>query len=102
MVCTIFNVLENIFQNGLNFARSHTASQANHSTKRQTSGWSRFKISSSSLRNDLQLNGYPQGFTDSVINSKGSSHLNKEQKPLDSVYILYVKGVSEKFKGMGN
>jgi hypothetical protein len=44
---------------------------------------------------DLQLDGYPQGFTDSAINSKGSSRPNKDQKPLGSVYIPYVKGVSE-------
>jgi hypothetical protein len=56
----------------------------------------------SSLRSDLQLNGYPQGFIDPVINSKGSSRLNKEQKPQGSVDILYVKGVSEKFKRIEN
>jgi hypothetical protein len=39
----------------------------------------------SSLRRDLQLKGYPQGFSDSVINSKGSNRLNKEQKPLGFV-----------------
>jgi hypothetical protein len=38
-----------------------------------------------SLRHDLQLSGYPQGFTDSVNNSKGKSRLNKQQKPLASV-----------------
>jgi hypothetical protein len=54
------------------------------------------------LRRELQPNGYPQGFIDSVINSKGSSRLNEEQKPLGSVYIPYVKGVSEKFKRIGN
>jgi hypothetical protein len=52
----------------------------------------------SSLRSDLQLNSYLKGFIDPVINSKGSSPLNKEQKPLGSVYITHVKGVSEKFK----
>jgi hypothetical protein len=56
----------------------------------------------SSLRRDLQPNGYPQGFTDSVINSKHSSRLNKEQKPLGSGYIPYVKGISETFKRIGN
>jgi hypothetical protein len=54
------------------------------------------------LRRDLQLNSYPQGFSDSTINSKGSSHLNKKEKPLGSVYIPYVKDVSEKFKCIGN
>jgi hypothetical protein len=47
------------------------------------------------MRRDLQLNGYPQGFIKSVINSKGNSRLIKEQKPPGSVYIPYVKGVSE-------
>jgi hypothetical protein len=39
----------------------------------------------SNLKHDLQLSSYPQGFIDSVINSKGSSHLNTEEKPLGSV-----------------
>jgi hypothetical protein len=56
----------------------------------------------SNLTRDLHLNGHPQGFIYSVINSKDSSHLNKEQKPLGSVYIPNVKGVSEKFKYIGN
>jgi hypothetical protein len=56
----------------------------------------------SNLKRDLQLNGYPQGFIDSVINSKGSSRPNTEKKPLGSVHISYAKGVSEKFKRIGN
>jgi hypothetical protein len=36
------------------------------------------------------------------INSKGSSRPNKEEKPLGSVYVPYVKGVSKKFKHIGN
>jgi hypothetical protein len=55
-----------------------------------------------SLRHDLQQNGYPQGFTDSVVNSKGSSHLSKEGKAVGSVYMPYVKVVSEKFNCIGN
>jgi predicted GIY-YIG superfamily endonuclease len=34
--------------------------------------------------------------------AEGSSHPNTEEKPLGSVYIPYVKGVSEKFKRTGN
>jgi hypothetical protein len=33
------------------------------------------------FRHDLQLNGYPQGFIDSVINPKGSSRPKTEEKP---------------------
>jgi hypothetical protein len=54
------------------------------------------------LRRDLQLSGYHQVFINSVINSKGNSHPNTEEKPLGSVYILYVKGVSQKFTFIGN
>jgi hypothetical protein len=56
----------------------------------------------SSYKRDIQLNSYCQGFTDSVINSKGSSHLSGEEKPLGYVYIPHVKGVSEKFKCIRN
>jgi hypothetical protein len=56
----------------------------------------------SSLKSDLQLNCYPQGFIDSVINAKGSNHLTKEHKPLGSLYIPHVKGISETFKCIGN
>jgi hypothetical protein len=55
----------------------------------------------SNLRYD-QLSGYSEGFIDFVINSKGSSRLNKEEKSLGPVYIPYVKGVLEKFKHVGN
>jgi hypothetical protein len=48
------------------------------------------------------FNGYPQGFADLVINFKGSSHLNKDENPLGCVYIPCAKGVSEKFKRIGN
>jgi hypothetical protein len=56
----------------------------------------------SSLRYDLQLNGYPRGFIDSVLNLMGTSNSSKEVKPLDTVYILHVKGISEKFKCIGS
>jgi hypothetical protein len=53
----------------------------------------------SNSRRALQLNGYPQGFIDSVIAhyTKGQ---NTKEKPLDST--PYVKDVSEKFKCIGN
>jgi hypothetical protein len=54
------------------------------------------------MRFELQLNSCPQGFSESVMNFKGSSHLNKEEKLLGSVYIPYVKGVSKKFKRIAN
>jgi hypothetical protein len=60
------------------------------------------EISSSCLRRDVQLNGYPRRFIYSVINSKSSSLPSKEVKPLGSVYIPYVKGVSEKSKHIQN
>jgi hypothetical protein len=43
-----------------------------------------------------------QCFIGSVINSKGSSHLDKVEKPLDSLYIPHMEGISEKFKHMWN
>jgi hypothetical protein len=55
----------------------------------------------SSLRYDLQLNSYPQDFIDSAINSKGSSHPNKEEEPLGSVYIPCMNSISEKFIHIG-
>jgi hypothetical protein len=54
------------------------------------------------LKRDFQLNGYPKPFIDSVINSKGSSHPEKEGEPLGSVYTPYVKDVSRKFRRTGN
>jgi hypothetical protein len=54
------------------------------------------------LTRDLQLNGYSQGFIDSVVNSQGSCRPNKEQKSLGYEYIPYVKGASEEFRHIGN
>jgi hypothetical protein len=39
---------------------------------------------------------------DWVINSKGTSPPKKEERPLSSLYIPYVKGVSKKFKVVVN
>jgi hypothetical protein len=57
---------------------------------------------SSRLLSDLQLNGYPRGFTDSVIISKGSSRPSKGEKSLGPVYIPCMNYVSERFKGIRN
>jgi hypothetical protein len=38
------------------------------------------------LKHDLQLDGYPQGFTDSVINRMGSIRPNVEE----SLWILHI------------
>jgi hypothetical protein len=59
-------------------------------------------VEANNLRRDLQLSGYPQGFINSVVRSMGSNRQKKEEKPLGSVYIPYVKGVSDKFKRIGN
>jgi hypothetical protein len=50
------------------------------------------------LRHDLQLNGYPRGFIDSVINSKGSSRLNKEEEPLGYVWYPTCEGCFRKIQ----
>jgi hypothetical protein len=42
----------------------------------------------------------PKGSLTQLLTPKDSS-LNKEEKPLDSVYIPYVKVVSEKLKCIG-
>jgi hypothetical protein len=56
----------------------------------------------SSLRCDLQLNGYLQGLTDSVINSNGSCHPNEEEKPLDSVLVYRIcEGCFREVQGIG-
>jgi hypothetical protein len=50
------------------------------------------------MRRDLQHNRYLQHFVDSVINSMGSSHPDKAVNTLGSLYIHYVKSISEKSK----
>jgi hypothetical protein len=56
----------------------------------------------SNLRSDLQLRGYPDQFTDSVLTSRRNSRPEEEKKPLGSVIIPYMKGISEKYKCIGN
>jgi hypothetical protein len=56
------------------------------------------------MRRDLQLSGYPQRFIDSVLKSRGSCRPEEEERknPLGLLFIPYVKGISEKFKRIGN
>jgi hypothetical protein len=53
------------------------------------------------LKRDLQLNAYSEGFINSVIRSKDRRHQKEEDKPLGTIYIPYVKGVSEKLRRIG-
>jgi hypothetical protein len=64
--------------------------------------WQDLLVEVNNLRRDLQLYVYPQCFINSVVRSMGSSRQKKKEKPLGSVYIPYVKGVSKKFKHIGN
>lgn len=57
--------------------------------------WASIKFQDQNLFNEiskprcnLQLNGYSQDFTDSVINFRSISHMNKEEKPLGCVYPI--------------
>jgi hypothetical protein len=55
------------------------------------------------LKHDLQLNGFPPKLINTVINNtRGNNRLRNEVKPIGSVAIPYVKGISEKFKQIGN
>jgi hypothetical protein len=60
-----------------------------------------FTVIIGSLRYDFQLNCYSQDFIEKVINYKGSSRPNIEDKSLGSVHVPHVKGVSEKFRQIG-
>jgi hypothetical protein len=55
------------------------------------------------LKYDLQLNGFPTKLINSVIkNTGGNNRLRNDVKPIGSVVIPYVKGISDKFKRIGN
>jgi hypothetical protein len=57
----------------------------------------------SNLKHDLQLNGFPPKPINTVINNtEGKNRLRNEVKPIGSVVIPYVKGISDKFKRIGN
>jgi hypothetical protein len=55
------------------------------------------------LKHDLQLNGFPPKLINSVIiNTGGNNRLRNDVKPIGSVVIPCVKGISEKFNRIGN
>jgi hypothetical protein len=54
------------------------------------------------LRSDIQLSGYPELSIDSALTSRRNIRPEEEKKALGSVIIPYVKGISEKFKRIGN
>jgi hypothetical protein len=75
------------------YSRATTVCQERHDLARELSN----------LKADLQLNGFPQKLTDAVISSTGGNNRSRnEVKPIGSVVIPYVKGISEKFKRIGN
>jgi hypothetical protein len=54
------------------------------------------------LKHDLQLNVFPPKLINSVINNNGGKNrLRNDVKPIGSVVIPYVKGISGKFKRIG-
>jgi hypothetical protein len=55
------------------------------------------------LKHDFQLNGFPPKLINSVINNTGGKNrLRNDVKPIGSMVIPYVRGISDKFKPIGN
>lgn len=56
------------------------------------------------LRQDLQNNGYPRDFVRAAIKSRVGANpkTTQEEKPLCYIHIPYIKGISEKFRRIGN
>jgi hypothetical protein len=54
------------------------------------------------LKHDLQLNGFPQNSSTQSSIIPGKNQLRNDVKPIGSVVIPYVKGISDKFKRNGN
>jgi hypothetical protein len=51
---------------------------------------------------DLMLNEYPQEIVDSIMKTSRSNRLSSDTIYQDTVIIRYVKGISEKFRRIGN
>jgi hypothetical protein len=55
------------------------------------------------VKHDLWKNGYPKHFVDTTINKFGKkSYPSTQSKAACTVVIAYVKGISDKFKRIGN
>jgi hypothetical protein len=54
------------------------------------------------MRHDLLLNEYPQEFVHSITKPSRSNHPSSDTIHQDTVIIPYVKGISEKFRRIGN
>jgi hypothetical protein len=55
------------------------------------------------FKHDLQLNGFPPKLINTIINNtRGNNQLRNEVKPTGSVVIPSMKGISDKFKRIGN
>jgi hypothetical protein len=56
------------------------------------------------LRQDLQNNGYSRDFVVAAIKSRVGANpkTTQEEKPLCYIHIPYIKGISEKFRRIGN
>jgi hypothetical protein len=53
-------------------------------------------------KHDLQLNGFPPKLINSVNNTWGKNRLRNDVKLIGSLVIPYAKGISDKFKRIGN
>jgi hypothetical protein len=62
-----------------------------------------FAYEVNNFKHDLQLNGFPPKLINTIINNTGGNNrLRNEVKPIGSVVIPYVKGISDKFKRIEN
>jgi uncharacterized protein (UPF0335 family) len=54
------------------------------------------------IKHDLTLNGYPQRVIDSVMKSRKNNNPSTGKVPQSTGEIPYVRGISEKFRRIGN
>jgi uncharacterized protein (UPF0335 family) len=54
------------------------------------------------IKHDLILNGYPQRLMDSIMKSRKNKNPSTDKVPHSTVVIPYIRGISEKFRRIGN